>query len=444
MRYLFSPDDDDFDFFDDDADDQPDDGDDYEEEDEEYEEEEEEDPSGDDEEEPYEDDEGDPDANNEEFSADETDLPEIDDSVYASAEDFPNADPEDFVDDQGDWSPDDYEESAQNLFGDHPFFGDTLATQLATAGFQQFDNPQFSNNFNQIAPGAGDTIRLFERDGVLHAFGFLTTAALAILQSRYTGIDWSNAEVAIPGMGGEKAETKPLPEPFASSPVKDAVDLRPYATQVADQRQTSRCSAFAWTHATELANNILKSNTPRLSANYTMLQFQEMQGDAKSYEYAYRGGDGTVGGPDPGRVLAQEGTCQQRLWPDDSPQPLAGHQLLASDAAQHRLPATPWPIEIDDVKKAISAGCPVHLAMNTGPRFSDIGRDGMVHAAEGPSGMHGRHAMLLCGYTGNFYIVKNSWGQDWGDQGYCYIPKNVLMESDAEFVAVLLNNANRA
>ena len=31
---------------------------------------------------------------------------------------------------------------------------------------------------------------------------FLTTTALAILQSRYTGIDWSNAEVAIPGMGG--------------------------------------------------------------------------------------------------------------------------------------------------------------------------------------------------------------------------------------------------
>jgi C1A family cysteine protease len=77
--------------------------------------------------------------------------------------------------------------------------------------------------------------------------------------------------------------------------------------------------------------------------------------------------------------------------------------------------------------------------MNTGPRFSDVGRDGIVSAAEAPSGQHGRHAMLLCGYTGNFYIVKNSWGTDWGDQGYCYIPKNVLQAADAEFVAVLLD-----
>ena len=67
-----------------------------------------------------------------------------------------------------------------------------------------------------------------------------------------------------------------------------------------------------------------------------------------------------------------------------------------------------------------------------------VGRDGLFNAAEAPSGQHGRHAMLLVGYTGNFYIVKNSWGTDWGQQGYCLIPKNVLMASDPEFVAILL------
>jgi C1A family cysteine protease len=46
--------------------------------------------------------------------------------------------------------------------------------------------------------------------------------------------------------------------------------------------------------------------------------------------------------------------------------------------------------------------------------------------------------MLIVGYTGNFYIVKNSWGEKWGDQGYCYIPKAVLADSDPDLVAVLV------
>jgi len=51
-----------------------------------------------------------------------------------------------------------------------------------------------------------------------------------------------------------------------------------------------------------------------------------------------------------------------------------------------------------------------------------------------------RAALLrsMVGYTGNYYIVKNSWGEDWGDKGYCYYPKNVIAQSDPELVAVLV------
>ena len=105
---------------------------------------------------------------------------------------------------------------------------------------------------------------------------------------------------------------------------------------------------------------------------------------------------------------------------------------------RYRLEGVPLPIAIDDVKKVLSAGCPVHVSMNTGAAFSDVGRDGVFNAAEAPSGRHGRHAMLIVGYVGNFFTLKNSWGTDWGDQGFCYIPKNVLAASDPDFVAVLL------
>ena len=78
--------------------------------------------------------------------------------------------------------------------------------------------------------------------------------------------------------------------------------------------------------------------------------------------------------------------------------PVTSERVLISDAEKHHLDATPHPIALDDIRKVLSAGCP-------GPRghqhrfdtFSDVGRDGVFNAAEGPSGRHGRHAMLIVG-----------------------------------------------
>ncbi len=369
------------------------------------------------------------------------DLPPVDDDVFGSASDFPNADASDFDDDAGDWSANDYQQSAENLFGDHPFFGDTLVQQKIDEGFQPFEDKAFDQGFDQIAPGTSDTVQLFEREGKLVAFGVVSQAVLELLMARYTGIDWNNLEVAVP-QKGDAVPPQPLPPAFANVAEQDAVDLRKYVTPVGDQGQTGRCSAFAWTHAAEMSRNILNPDSqgasPRLSPNFTMLEFQRMQGDARDYQYAYQGGDGTISGPDPGEVLVEYGTCRQELWPDDRPAPLKQEEQLEADAERYKLEAAPLPIAIDDVKKVLSAGCPVHVSMNTGATFSDVGRDGMFNAAEAPSGRHGRHAMLIVGYVGNFFTLKNSWGTDWGDKGFCYIPKNVLAASDPDFVAVLL------
>lgn len=380
---------------------------------------------------------GDDGENLDDMFASGEDLPPVDDDVFQSASDFPNADASDFEDDSGDWTPADYQESAQNLFGDHEFFGDTLIQQKTDEGFQPYQDEQFSRAFDELAPGAGETVHLFERDGRLFAFGLLSQAALELLMARYTGIDMSNVEVAVP-QKGEAAAPEPLPPAFANVAEQDAVDLRKYCTPIGDQGQTGRCSAFAWTHAVEMSRNILQEDSPRLSPNFTMLEFQEMQGDAQDYQYAYSGGDGTISGPDPGRVLVANGTCRQDLWPDDRDQPVAAERQLESDAQRYRLEAVPLPIALEDVRKVLSAGCPVHVSMNTGVAFSDVGRDGLFNAAEAPWGRHGRHAMLLVGYTGNFFILKNSWGTGWGDQGYCYVPKNVLAASDPELIAVLV------
>jgi hypothetical protein len=369
--------------------------------------------------------------------SDPDDLIPLDEDTALSSDNFPNATAADFEEDTGNWTPEAYQQSAQNIFGDHEFFGDTLISQRTAEGYQPFNEPHFAQGFEEVAPGSSETVQLFERAGQLTAFGFVSRAMLEYLEAKYTGIDLSNLDVSVPPRG-EAVQPQPLPPAIEAVVPADGVDLRKFATPVGDQQQTSRCSAFAWTHATEMVANLKGETSPRLSPSFTMLEFQRMQGDAQDYKYAYTGGDGTVSGTDPARVLAQQGTCKQELWPDSSETPAASERVLIADAQSHFLDGTPHPIALDDVRKVLTAGCPVHVAMNTGASFSQVGRDGVFNAAEPPSGRHGRHAMLIVGYVGNYYIVKNSWGEDWGDKGYCYIPKNVLAESDPDLIAVLV------
>ncbi|RLM70196.1 ervatamin-C-like [Panicum miliaceum] len=41
----------------------------------------------------------------------------------------------------------------------------------------------------------------------------------------------------------------------------------------------------------------------------------------------------------------------------------------------------------------------------------------------GPCGSTTYHAMLLVGYVPSYYILKNSYGEDWGDDGCLYLPR---------------------
>jgi len=235
----------------------------------------------------------------------------------------------DFQEDDGSWTPDDYQQSAQNLFGDHEYFGDTMTQQRIDQGYQPFTDPGFMQGFEQVAPGSSQTIQLFEGPHGLVAYGFLTMAMMEFLRMRYMGIDFSNVDVSVP-QRGEPVEPKPLPPAFDSVQPADAVDLRKFCTPIGDQGQTLRCSAFAWTHATEMVTNIKTGSAPRLSPTYTMLEFQRLQGDAKDYRYAYSGGDGTASGTETrrgtggtrhlppgicGRIRAKRPSLRSACWP---------------------------------------------------------------------------------------------------------------------------------
>lgn len=62
----------------------------------------------------------------------------------------------------------------------------------------------------------------------------------------------------------------------------------------------------------------------------------------------------------------------------------------------------------------------------------NVGSDGIIAMPKQIRQNVGGHAMMICGYTDSgYYIVRNSWGQRWAHNGYCYISPAYLDATDA-------------
>ena len=126
--------------------------------------------------------------------------------------------------------------------------------------------------------------------------------------------------------------------------------------------------------------------------------------------------------------LAEYGICDEREWPY-VPDNLS---VKPSDAAymdaQTRKVKTSLNValDVDAIKSALEDGFPVAISVNLFESFT-TGVRGFIpvpSTEEKQSEEHGRHAMVICGFSDEekVFVVRNSWGLDFGDAGYCYMP----------------------
>ena len=213
---------------------------------------------------------------------------------------------------------------------------------------------------------------------------------------------------------------KPLEEdykPFGSVPAK--VDLRKYFTPVKHQGSLGACSAFALVGIYEY---ILRKNSKQdadLSEAFVYYNVRKMTNEV---------------GEDPGSSLynvvvtmGTEGVCTEHLCPytedPDMPQP---SEAAYEDALQRKIvKALNVQKNINHIKAAVAEGYPVAVSLKIFESFEPVG--GFISRPsqeEREDGKSGNHAMIVCGYSDEekIFIVRNSWGTKFGDQGYCYIP----------------------
>ena len=76
---------------------------------------------------------------------------------------------------------------------------------------------------------------------------------------------------------------------------------------------------------------------------------------------------------------------------------------------------------------------PIVFGMAVYDSFENVGINGNVPMPNlKKEKMLGGHCLLIVGANNKTkrYIVRNSWGNSWGDQGYCYIPYAMIEDAD--------------
>jgi hypothetical protein len=87
-----------------------------------------------------------------------------------------------------------------------------------------------------------------------------------------------------------------------------------------------------------------------------------------------------------------------------------------------------------DIKARLAAGTPSAVIIHVFQSFLETGSDGWVFMPHPGDIELGTHTVLLCGYDDakSFWIGRNSWGADWGEKGYFYMPYDYLLSSSVD------------
>ncbi|CAM0952110.1 unnamed protein product [Alopecurus aequalis] len=207
-----------------------------------------------------------------------------------------------------------------------------------------------------------------------------------------------------------KRRGESLPLPVAIDWRTKTCNGQPCLTPVKDQARCGACWAFAATAALE-SHNVIRRNTSLVRLSEQQLVDCDTMSDgcnggfaAGAFEYVRNNGLASSAAYP---YRAWKGTCRAR---NTSPVDLG----MVGFA---RVP----PYDEYQLLQAVTNGpVVVPLAIGRNITFDDY------HGGpyRGECGTDIDHEMLLVGYTYGYYILRNSYGENWGNKGYMLLPRN--------------------
>lgn len=137
-------------------------------------------------------------------------------------------------------------------------------------------------------------------------------------------------------------------------------------------------------------------------------------------------------------ALKEYGACWEEYWANDEGLILEEpHEDAYNQAYNFKIVEAEYiETDLDLWKSTLAEGFPIAFAVNTFQSFDHAshnrGRVSMPKTSDKVRETHGWHAMLCVGYSepDRMFIVRNSWGEEWGDKGYCYMPYDYVIHNE--------------
>lgn len=221
--------------------------------------------------------------------------------------------------------------------------------------------------------------------------------------------------------------------------LRDKVDLREWDSLIENQDQLGSCVGHAVTSGYEL---ITKKKYPekfvelsRLFVYYNARFLEDTQTK-----------DVGVSLKDALKSVNHIGVCEEKYWPykldmfDDKPSIPAYRDAITRTITEYHKLNT-----LDDVLDSINDNKPVVIGACVFTSFMYL--DNVHHIVPMPKPHEkneGGHAMLIVGYDipNKMFLIKNSFGQEWGMNGYAWMPFEYAEQQVFEFWTFEISNPN--
>ncbi|CAF0979134.1 unnamed protein product [Rotaria sordida] len=210
---------------------------------------------------------------------------------------------------------------------------------------------------------------------------------------------------------------------YGAQQLPPKVDLRPYMTPVEDQSKTGSCAANCLAGAYEYLTK--KANGRDTDISRLFIYYNARVKDQKAEKVIDSGCTMTSAI----EALEEFGTCLESIWPYDISRVNTRPTNQAyREARNHKITeAFRLNVNLSEMKSCLAQGFPFAFGLRLYASFDKAATTGVVpipKVGESRRKTDASHALLAVGYSdqSKAFIVRNSWGAHWGDNGYCFMP----------------------